>query len=1050
TLEIVPIYFLRSAYKSNYVIFNISGYENVKNEGWGNTLYIYPFYDYSQDSGQALNYGAYPGQPVIKYGGQFYTQIPTTTNGESGGASIKGVTINNGYWDFLHRYLEGWSTTIENNDTPNPQKKYHHQTYDFDDFYKLYKENGSNLNSVYFTFKYEEADLHRTNKPTDSSSTDSSYYRHDDIPNTLTQEQINAYDSKNGFEDYINSNGKKVDLFGEVLTGSELTADPIYVISQGYEYNNSGSFATEWVVFYWDSSNNRYQKVTENTTNFTSIVPSALHIRDYEHITTNYPAMNDDLPITVFENIYRALEDYKDRPVKICYERDEKGGYYNRPKGSGRDSGYDEAYRCDGIWSSTLKTDYVSANTVIEYSDDNGASWREDAFSGSTPTGSNTKCKAYFTYLNNSKNGYGAAYDGTTSISNVLVDDTKFFTFRADSAGQYEFVGWTLRDSAGNEASIKADSNNASETKMSTSVTLVARFKKVSSGSVVISHSLDADSVGLGTTYLGIKILDSSDTLVETIADEATNTAAKTIGKTYIKSDSTYKIQVVLKTVISGENTFNKFQLSKDGAENTNSDSTFLPTGAPTGTTTKTKTITFPINSLFSGTNQTLTSLSYFSLLNETIHKYEVKYIYTDRTGASKSMKVKGTFNNGQMNAYVTGSGSSKTVSSAFFNEIKPKVGNFKSDITFDFAAAQTASTTSWTGPVENVYTLTTTVSSTLSPSLDRTVTFKTPYEMTNYVATAGTGDYEGTYQYLADAVESEPLTVQYGQLVKITNGAYNLTNGSFVTAPRTLLEKKTEPEEDVVHYFKCWTIKTSSGATVASCYYPEFNYITYDNCIVEAEYSTDNKNYFEYFNEAKGATATFLKNTRTQWNVDASTSPQQADLIYSDFALSFKNGDVKFYEDGWSSDYEAGIVLQRLDAVEMDSDGKHTKTLSQYESQYSSTLTSAKNDILTNINSLNSISGIPTRKTAFTYNKFDNKNRLEYYVGQYNSKSWDETKQKWVYSEWDNENGEWTSGQNASKYVYRLFTYIYDKNDSSKSVISEPAYFYLYNTVND
>lgn len=1024
TLEITPIYFLKSAYSANYVTFNISGYESVKNEGWGSTLYIYPFYvDYTN----ATNYGTYPGQPVINYGGQLYTQIPTTDTGEASGNAVKGVTISNGYWDLKHRDVEGW---------PN-DSAYHHQTYDFDDFYKLYKENGSNLNSIFFTFKYEEAQAHRTTVPTSHVSTNASDYRNDDIANTLTQAQMDAYNAANGFEDYKNANGKLIDLFGTVLTGSGLTADPIYVISQGYEYNNSGSFATEWDVFYWDSTNNRYQKVVESGgKNFTSIVPSVLHIKDYEHISTNYPAADGDLSVSDYEGIYRALEPYAERPVKICYEQDIMAGHFNRNKNN--ESGYDQAYRCDGVWSYTLKTDFVAANTLIEYSDDNGASWYEDAFNGATSAGTNTKCKAYFTYLNETKNGYTSANDGATAISNVLVDDSKYFTFKAESAGQYEFVGWTPRDSAGNESSISYDSEYAAETKMSSTVTLVARFKKVSSGSLFVSHTIDSSSEGLGDVYLGIRILASDGTTEKAvIADATTNTSAKTIGKQYITSDSTDKIEVTLKTVRRGENTFDKFQLSKDGAEAIDSDATFLPaSGATTSDGTTTQTITFDIGSLFKGTDQDIISLAYYSVLNETLNKYEVTFNYKDRDDADKSMLIKGTFTQNQMKNYVIGTGISKTVATGFYDEIKPDVSNFKTDITFDFNTV----TPTWAGPTDNAYTMTATVNSTLSNTLDRTVTFVTPFNMTNFVAV----DNNGVYNYLAEPFETEPLTVEYGKLIKLSNGSVDLENGSFVTAPATLVE--TVNGEVVVHYFKCWTIKTLSGATVASCYYPEFNYLTYDNSIIEAEYSTDTTKYYEYFNTAQAVTATFLKNTRTQWNVSG-----QGDLIYSDFALAFKYKDVKFYENGWSNKYEAGVVMQRLDAVDLDSDGQHTKTLAQYASKYAGTLTTDQTNIVNYIKSGTAVSGISTRKTEFNYTKFDNKNRLEYFVGMYNSKSWNEAEQAWEYSQWDKDESEWTTadGLNTnSKYVYRLFTYVYDK-DNNIVVLSAPAYFYLYNTVN-
>ena len=131
-VEITPIYFVRSG---DTIKFFVEGYDqNVMDAGWGNTVGVYPYYQNPADNDQVANvnnpFGGYPGQPLVFYKGNYYTELPKTyttktENSENDvNCTIKGVTLSNMYWDDVHLYTGEVSL--------------HYQTYDFDDLYKIY------------------------------------------------------------------------------------------------------------------------------------------------------------------------------------------------------------------------------------------------------------------------------------------------------------------------------------------------------------------------------------------------------------------------------------------------------------------------------------------------------------------------------------------------------------------------------------------------------------------------------------------------------------------------------------------------------------------------------------------------------------------------------------------------------------------------------------------------------------------------------------------------------------------------------------------------
>ena len=226
TIEVTPIYYMQD--NSNCKPFYIDGYDGTVQSAWGNMLNVYPYYEGKSNSANA--FGGYPGQPMLFWGGKYQMEIPLTVDGTSTGASVKGLTLHNAYWDLLHRSLDTQCST-----------KNHAQTYDYDDFYKLYKEK--NPDTIIFDFKYT----------TDKDNYSDGYqYTNYTFANNSTF-TASDYNSLEVLTDYF---GRQVDVFGNLLTDANQThydptaatptedGDELRIVSTGYKDTYVGEYAT--------------------------------------------------------------------------------------------------------------------------------------------------------------------------------------------------------------------------------------------------------------------------------------------------------------------------------------------------------------------------------------------------------------------------------------------------------------------------------------------------------------------------------------------------------------------------------------------------------------------------------------------------------------------------------------------------------------------------------------------------------------------------------------------------------------------------------------
>lgn len=565
-VEITPIYYLVDP--GDTVRFSVQGYDDsVMNSGWGNTLYVYPYWEgLSKDNN---GFGGYPGQPMIFYKGEYYIDIPVTYSGKT----VKGMTLNNGYWDDIHYKVVG-------------EVSKHHQTYDYDDFYKIYKEypdlgNGVSRRII-CSFKF------RTKK-------------NNDEPSTITPSNYNSTNG-NGWEVLTNYEGTPVDIYGKELdmtvAGVEALGDSVvHIVSQDYKKNCAGHYATEWAVY-----NPSGSKVSR-------IVPSALVINENnikngssdltkaqveEYMKKTYGSSTAE-----FAEEYVALDGLRNKPAMITYEKSIWGGD-------------DPAERCDARWYWSYTSAKVNANMRVAYSNDGGASFTVD---GSDPLADNEVPTI---------TGANVSFGSDKSTKNHALTNQPIDTPIALSADQnttnYTFVGWyAIREGV---AQFVGTDPSQSNIPLTSNVTFEARYVRTTKGYFTIGHLVHPASTGTGTVEISAKLMTNG---TQTEEKTATNGSVEFSGLTYGGKQT---IDVTLSSTPTGISSFEDFYATlSDLLSGYNADyiSNLV---IDTSGATKKATFTITVDKLFKVVDQTNITQSITSMTNYS--KFGVEDIYLD------------------------------------------------------------------------------------------------------------------------------------------------------------------------------------------------------------------------------------------------------------------------------------------------------------------------------------------------------------------------------------------------------------------------------------
>lgn len=928
--EITPVYFLNDS--SNCVTFYVEGFDGAVQESWGNTIACYPYYEgVDKNSTNKNAFGAYPGQPLLYEGGKYYTQIPKSITLNGTDRKIVGMTLNN----FALESVHGAISTIKENK----------QSYDYDDFVRIANNNYGN--NIIYTFKYS------TVKDNFGELTES--------PATITKADF-ASPTGNGWEDLTDYNHRKVDLFGNVLTGTDSEKEPLLVVSNGYFENYQGFYATEWTVY--ELKDGSYSKIAQ-------IPSSALLLKSKDDLTNSTSDTKYKNSLSSYSDAYGKLEAYKNTPALITFESSIKRGY-SLQGGTNGGQGGESAERVDGRWYYSMIGEEITAKIAVEYGDTATSTFTKDSFVDGTNRTTTIGAQAYFTN--------DAAYGETTYKSNI--DSSNYFTFTADTiatdqTGQnYVFLGWYLLSD--NKYTKLTDA----KAPMTGSDTFVARYVKAPKGTVTIDHRLfsaasnptppttQTPGTGSGKCYVTVKVLDkTTGALIKEFAETENSV---TLDGTYINSAKDYKLEITLRTVTSGQDKFDKFYyLAQNKQEYVGIDPGTTTTEGNETTVTRTVDIldsffTHNEDGTYSFKNQTGSdSIHYYSDIKETKIPYKITFNYEPRLASdAKQYVVTGYFTS----EYILNHGA--VLTKEFVMSVAPYEDNFFNTIKWDNANITINNDTE---------TKTAVVNSTTSL---RTVTVK-----------ALNADGTPIEAYKLNNVPEYTSTVVYGNLLKYDN-LYGLTpdEKTEIAGGKEYIYL-ADPEYNGKK-FSYWQISTSqdmndTSAYVTKCFSKEFNYIAYNDYYIWPVYGKSQS--------ITGASTTlnFLDYSRNQSTDENGGS--KTDRVFADFALAFDSNGIQLKTYN-GTDIKVGMFLEVCGDLESDSNGNVITDINYYKDkpEYSTSetdLDSIKKAILAG-SSTKSLTTYTTEdgKERKLLNKpidiksLDNKNRIEYYVGYYNN----------------------------------------------------------------
>lgn len=1046
TIEITPIYFLKD--DSDCVTFYVENFMDAKAK-WGDTIACYAYYSDGDTSGNAL--GGYPGQPMVNAEGSIYMQIPKHIGADASNV-VKGITLNNYVWDFVH--VSGDDKTRESKNC---------QTYDYDDF--KYLANMSKVNSsdsaadiknIVYRFKY-----HTYN----NSSAEAGNVPKD----TLTGTKVD--DTK--YEVFVDYYDKPTDIFGTIIKGNDaVTVDTVKaqskyltIVSDGYVnyYKDTdkylGQYATKWYIY-----NEADQKVA-------ALPPSALlygltkssiqleTLVKQEAVPQDFMSDSGASKSVIsgywdsFKSLYTG---YAGKYAIINYE--------SSIHSSGRDGAIKQpGERCDGRWYYSVDKANITGDIKIEYADtlDSFTTMtgvKTDTFIEGTATGKNTAAEAYFTSPADQSTAVKPTHVETTS------DNSENFKFTVGATSSttsgYTFVGWyRLIDDTYKAVNDPSELNKTTgQVARNANVVLVARYIKTPGGSMTFHHSLyNGTNAGGGKATTEIQVVvKSSDGSKEYYnsgrIDSTASIDQKTISE-IVAGQQDAKITVTLYTTTKNLYNFKGYY----SAENTTDITAFNPT---TGFTTnvsgdRTKGLvtkseyTFSFNDYYSKHADILTATdagtvyyNFYSDITSIKVPYKVQFSYTDRMGDQKYYNKAGYVDPENTSSYTfvekntgtNGEGSNAvevTLTDSFILSLAPYESNFTKNLTWDKT------------PVSN-----TAFDSSADKSIASAVVKSTQSDRTIHLSVYrdGNGDptprtnTKGHFElFTKDGLYEFP----YGSVFYTKNGDGTYTYD--ITADKTYTDESGNELK-----FMYWEIysdqKCMPEDLVIKAYNSEghFSYVAYDNCWIVPVYgesSTPVASVKDVYTSTQ-----FMEVTRNQWTADTNSNfagfdadsmntldtnedfikVKGEDKLYADFVLNFfYNGKQLSVFDPDSNNVKAGVLIQRLELDKNETGTGCITDLNHYANKYSKAeLEQAKNDAINKIN--NKPSTIKSVKQQIDNSRLDNKNRLQYYTLFNNVK-----------------------GNNNC--VFRLYTYIQytDANGETAVELSAPVYFTFYDIAN-
>ncbi|MEE1262700.1 fibro-slime domain-containing protein [Ruminococcus sp.] len=587
-------------------------------------------------------------------------------------------------------------------------------------------------------------------------------------------------------------------------------------------------------------------------------------------------------------------------------------------------------------------------------------------------------------------------------------------------------------------------------------------------GSLQITHQLHPDSTAIGNTLVSAKVKDGSTdiaTYAETPGEDGIS-----IDPQYIKSDSTYDLEIVLRSeVVDTISYFEDFyEQIITGTMNLLAASG-TPYTAVINKASRTATITVPISGLFTSGTQTYTLLPFYSKFITSVYKYKLHFDfqgYRDLYGYLGYDYSEQTFTMAELDEYfaisddVVDTNSNKVTApvfkdddarQSFINLKAPYENTFMETVKWqtDMYDAEThpeGMTATYNGET-NTWTYVVKLKKT--PNRFAFATFRFPYTVDAYTNKHAAQTTSITYgedtfdavQLLTDGAYNEyggrsntetQYRTGYGDNYKIS--------GDYVTAPTRVWDTSTNSFK-YFSYWSVWNVADAASKTGSSeytrCYYPEFNLSLYQDSIITPVYNhssylspseraqADDAARTDSFSKNGRATITMMENSRMQWtagrpgNTLSGTYINGGDRIYTDFLVSYTYQDLMLNTD--TTGMKAGIVVETVRELDHNEGVYFTKTQAEYAQTDNSSIN--KSDIKafaeggTNANLL---------KTEFSVTTLDNKNRKNQYYSLPNISQ--------------------TTHEATTRKIKLYRAYSYLKNSSGKVLlVSDPIYFTIY-----
>lgn len=820
------------------------------------------------------------------------------------------------------------------------------QTYDFDDFYKL--SNKKDVDNIIFDFRYR---TEKDNTPSQSGLSSSGYNKSELEPLT----------------DYY---GNIVDLFGNILSESWTTdydGNYLTVISNGYKTNYIGKYATEWWVY----------------------------DKDGKYITTiNCSQLIDENSVdSSYASAYEKLKPYANLPVKIAYEKSIFGG---DQKGN----------RADGRWYYSQKAQKITANTIIQYRDNDEDPFIEDPYAEDSNVGTTTNTKAYFT---------NADYNGKTTCEGTVDGGNWSLRAETDIDANYLFIGWYLKTSDG-YAFITSESDV--DIPMTNNETYVARFIKTPEGTLTLSHKL-LDNSADGRTYIKVDIVKNDGTVVASIAETTGNLI---VPAKYVNYSSNYSLKVTLRTKPYGNDAVEGFYNYDKEA--------YLTYPAPEQAAEKTYEVTRTIKSLFVEGEKDdqgnvisyqleRSNIPFYSNIISNPLEYKVTYSYKTRLDGVKNYVIKDVVSGMELEemwAYNTANNLPKDqLSKIFITKIAPFVSNFREEIKWDI---ETATINGYEATVNAITATTDLTIQAWKADGGWTLPTTLPYGTLatsngEYIYKTGTSDFPEAYEF-----NGTEYDFSYWAIFDNKDKA-----DEFRTAYENYL-KSGNVKEDMVERGTDLAQLPGYNGLVSKSYSKEYNYISYQSYYIIPVYAGRFTN--AEISESQ-ASIRLLEYTRNQWTSGdgvkgdgetLNTGASKTDYLYTDFALSYDK-DQELIKN--NTNIQIGVTFEVVAKYDQLEDLRTYVTDSNVDEIGTLVKAASKNG------KVGSYTQDGESRTVYRYqinnSSISVKNRIEYYLRFKNSE---------------------TSQQN----VMKVYSYIYDTK-TGEIHLSDPVYMNMYDIAN-